>query len=157
MVFAQYAQVIVFFHVLSAVVWIGGMIAVRFVVHPALATIESPELKLGKTLEIIGRLFVLVIPFIVMILLTALIMLMAVDGHHGALRNYFLLKELIWSVMVLNFGYMFVRRRKAWQHYQAGQFSEARHLVRLFPNLLLPINIILGLLALWLGIALRGI
>jgi uncharacterized membrane protein len=157
MVFAQYAQVIVFFHVLSAVVWIGGMITIRLVVHPALATIESPELKLGKTLEITGRLFMLVIPFIVTILLTALIMLISIDGHHGALKDYFFLKEAIWVVMVLNFGYMFVRRRKAWQHYRAREFPEAKRLVRLFPNLLLPINIILGFLALWLGISLRGI
>lgn len=155
--FAQYAQLIVFFHVLSAVIWIGGMIAVRFVVHPALGTIESPEIKLGKTLEITGRLFNLVIPFIATILLTALIMLMAVDGHHGTLKNYFLLKETIWGVMVLNFSYMFIQRRKAWQQYQAGKLPEAKRLVRLFPNLLLPVNIILGLFSIWLGISLRGI
>ncbi len=155
--FAQYAQLIVFVHVLSAVIWIGGMIAIRLVVHPALATIESPEVKLGKTLEITGRLFVLVIPFIVLILLTALILVVALDGHHGAAQNSFVLKEVIWSIMVVNFSYMFVRRHKAWRHYQAGKLPEAKRLVRLFPNVLLPINIMLGLLALWLGISLRGL
>jgi len=157
MVFAQYTQVIVFFHVLSAVIWIGGMIAIRFVVHPALATIESPEIKLGKTLEITGRLFVLVIPFIMLILLTALILLIALDGHHGSSQNSFFLKEAIWSAMIVNFSYMFVRRRQAWQYYRAGKFLDAKRLMRLFPNVLLPINIMLGLLALWLGISLRGL
>ncbi len=67
----NYATIILFLHIFSAVVWVGGMIAVRVTVHPAMNTIEDPKVKLGKTLEITGRLFNLVIPFIATLLITS--------------------------------------------------------------------------------------
>jgi uncharacterized membrane protein len=62
-IFTEYSSIIVFLHVLSAVVWVGGMIAIRGAVHPSLQSIDDPKIKLGKTLQIVGRLFHLVIPF----------------------------------------------------------------------------------------------
>ena len=155
--FAHYAHLVIFLHVLSAVIWVGGMIAVRGVVHPALQGIESPEVRLGKTLEVTGRLFHLAIPFIVLILLTAIVMVVAVDGHRGELGGIFIFKEAIWTIMSLNFTYMYFLRRRAWRLFRAGNIPGAKDRVRLLPNLLLPINIVLGVIALWLGITLRGI
>ena len=34
--FAEYARIILFIHVLFAVTWIGGMVAIRFALHPSL-------------------------------------------------------------------------------------------------------------------------
>ncbi|NPA30085.1 MAG: hypothetical protein GXO33_07880, partial [Epsilonproteobacteria bacterium] len=72
--FADYAFFIVFFHVLGAIVWIGGMIGMRIAVHPGLQHIEDPRQRLARTLEIVRNLFALVAPFIVLILLTGLVM-----------------------------------------------------------------------------------
>ena len=155
--FAQYAHLVVFFHVFSAVVWIGGMVAIRGVVHPVLQRIESPELRLKKTLEVTGRLFHWVIPFILTLGLTAVMMVVAADAHKGDQRFLFVLKEGIWSVMTLNFAYMYLLRRRAWHLLLSGDLSGAKQRVRLLPNVLLPINILLGLAALWLGITLRGL
>jgi len=96
---------VVFLHVLSAFVWVGGMIAIRVAVHPVLQSIDDPKIKLGKTLEITGRLFHLVIPFILTLLVTGLMMAIATKGHHGSLKSLFLSKEIIWIVMTLNFTY----------------------------------------------------
>jgi len=155
--FAHYTHLVIFLHVLSAVIWVGGMVAVRGVVHPVLQRIESPEQRLGKTLEVTGRLFHWVMPFIVVLVLTAMVMVVAVEGHRGDFRFVFMLKEGIWSVMTLNFGYMYLLRRHAWHLFLAGDLSGAKYHVRLLPNILLPINIFLGLTALWLGITLRGV
>ena len=41
--FADNAFFVVFFHVLSAFVWVGGMIAIRGAVHPSLQHIDDPK------------------------------------------------------------------------------------------------------------------
>ena len=55
--FENYATIIIFLHILSAVIWVGGMIAIRFAVHPSLQSIDDSKIKLGLTLQIVGKLF----------------------------------------------------------------------------------------------------
>ena len=153
----MYNHTVVFLHVLSAFVWVGGMIAIRVAVHPVLQSIEEPKTKLGKTLEITGRLFHLVIPFIVTLLATGLMMAISSKGHYGDFKSLFLSKEIIWTLMTMNFAYMYLQRRAAWKLFGVGKLPEAKAKVRLIPNVLLPVNILLGILALWLGLTLRGL
>ncbi len=148
----QYSTIILFLHVFSGVIWVGGMIAIRVAVHPVMQSIEDPAIKLGKTLEIVGRLFHLVIPFIIFLILTALIFEIYWE-YSGILIR---IKEGIWSIMTLNFIYMYLRRYKAWKLFQAGKLKEAKELAKPLPNLLLPINIFLGVVAIFLGVVLRG-
>ncbi len=154
--FGDYAHIIIFLHVFGAFVWVGGMIAVRVAVHPSLQEIEDIPTKLGTTLKITGRLFNLVMPFIGIILITALIMAIALDGHHNSLKGIFISKEIIWSIMTLNYIYMYISRAKAYRAFLDGDFKRAKSLVKYIPNILLPVNIALGTIALWLGISLRG-
>ncbi len=154
--FQHYAHLIVFVHVLGAIVWIGGMIAIRVAVHPVMQSIEESTIRLGKSLEITGRLFALVAPFIVLILLTGLSMAVAMGGLYGADRTLFIAKELIWSVMTLNYLFMVARWRRGRRLFASGDAAGARASVGIIPVRLLPVNILLGLLALWMGITLRG-
>lgn len=153
----MYNHTVVFLHVLSAFVWVGGMIAIRVAVHPVLQSMEEPKIKLGKTLEITGRLFHLVIPFIATLLATGLMMAISSKGHYGDLKSLFLSKEIIWMLMTMNFTYMYLHRRAAWKLFEVGKLPEAKTKVRFIPNVLLPVNILLGVLALWLGLTLRGL
>ena len=153
----MYSHTVVFLHVLSAFVWVGGMIAIRVAVHPVLQSIEEPKIKLGKTLEITGRLFHLVIPFIIALLVTGLMMALSSQGHYGSLKLFVFSKEGLWTIMTLNFSYMYFQRHSAWKLFKSGKLSEAKAKVKLIPNLLLPVNIGLGIVALWLGVSLRGI
>ena len=153
----MYNHTVVFLHVLSAFVWVGGMIAIRVAVHPVLQSMEEPKIKLGKTLEITGRLFHLVIPFIATLLATGLMMAISSKGHYGDLKSLFLSKEIIWMLMTMNFTYMYLQRRAAWKLFEVGKLPEAKTKVRFIPNVLLPVNILLGVLALWLGLTLRGL
>lgn len=147
--------IIVFLHVISAIIWVGGMIAIRFAVHPIMQSIEDPAIKLGKTIEIIGRLFNLVMPFIILLLVTAVIMALKLKG--SSLYDTVYIKEGIWVVMVINFIFMYIRRNMASKLFMAKNLAAAKANISLFPNLLLPINIALGLVALYLGITLRGL
>jgi len=168
--FGTYAHEIVFLHVLSAFVWVGGMIAIRLAVHPNLQLIEDPKVRLGRTLAITGKFFNVVIPFILLLILTAVIMAVGlgfraaavdVDGNiisEVAMQTYNLvhLKEVIWMLMTMNFTWMYIKRRKAQKLFDADNLAGAKASVALIPKLLLPINILLGIIALWLGITLRG-
>ena len=168
--FGTYAHEIVFLHVLSAFVWVGGMIAVRFAVHPVMQSIDDPAVRLGKTLQITKNLFHIVMPFIAILIATAVLMavglgfrIAAVDENGNVINQmaygmYQIVhaKEVIWMVMTANFSWMYLKRRKAQKLFDAGDLPAAKAAVAIVPKYLLPVNIVLGVLALWLGVTLRG-
>ena len=168
--FGTYAHEIVFLHVLSAFVWVGGMIAVRFAVHPVMQSIDDPAIRLGKTLQITKNLFHIVMPFIAVLIATAVLMavglgfrIAAVDENGNVINQmaygmYQIVhaKEVIWMVMTANFTWMYLKRRKAQKLFDAGDLPAAKAAVAIVPKYLLPVNIALGVLALWLGVTLRG-
>jgi len=168
--FGSFAHEIIFLHVLSAFIWVGGMIAIRFAIHPSLQLIEDPSVRLGRTLAITGKFFHFVIPFIILIIITAIFMSVGLGFRASAVSatgeiisqsayaiyQIVHIKEVIWIVMVANFSYMYIKRAKAQKLYDSGELSSAKESVAIIPKLLLPINITLGILALWLGITLRG-
>ncbi len=171
--FSNYGHMLVFLHVLSAFIWVGGMIAIRAAVHPiisrggvaeeqmlksdVMSLMLTPPKRLGITMQIMGRLFNLVLPFIVILFATGLTMAIATGGHHGDLKSLFLTKEIIWTVMAVNFTYMYIKRAKAWKLFSKGNIAEVKAQLFWIPNVLLPLNIVLGLIALWLGVSLRGL
>ena len=171
--FNNYGHMLVFLHVLSAFIWVGGMIAIRVAVHPVISRggvgeeqmlksdvmslMLTPPKRLGITLQIMGRLFNLVLPFIVILFVTGLTMAIATGGHQGVLKSLFLSKEILWSIMAVNFTYMYMQRAKAWKLFSKGDVALAKAQLAWIPNVLLPLNIILGLIALWMGVSLRGL
>lgn len=149
--YANYTYTIIFLHVISAVIWVGGMIAIKFTVHPILQSIDDPKIKLGKTLQIVGNFFNLVIPFIFISLITAIIMLKGA-GLTGAMVHA---KEGIWTVMTLNFIYMYIKRAKGQKLFNNNNIEDAKANISNLPTILLPINIVLGLSAIFIGVTLR--
>ena len=59
--------------------------------------------------------------------------------------------------MAVNYTYMYIKRAKAWKLFSKGEVALAKAQMSFIPNLLLPINIVLGIVALWLGVSLRGL
>jgi len=151
-IFNNYSSIIIFLHVISAVIWVGGMIAVKVAVHPAMHTIEDKTIKVGKNLMIVGRLFNLVMPFILILLATAIIMIVALDLKGVIVYS----KEAIWTIMALNYTFMYFKRAKAQKLFEQGNIKESVATVANIPNILLPVNIFLGVVAIFLGVILRG-
>ena len=170
--FANYGAFIVFIHVLSAIIWVGGMIAIRLTTHPVISaggvtaeqmlqsdvmvSMLEPKQRLGITLQVMGKLFNLVMLFIILSFATGLIMAVAMGGHHGADKTLFLSKEIIWTIMAVNFTYMYIKRAKAWKLFSKGEIALAKAQLAWMPSVLLPLNIVLGIVALWMGVSLRG-
>ncbi len=154
--FAEYAMYIIFIHVISAIIWVGGMIAIRLAVHPVLHDIKDPRDRLETTLKTVGNLFHLVIPFIILLIITAVFLAVGLGFKETSLYWLVHLKEVIWTIMTLNFIYMYIKRRAAANLFAQGNLTEARQAVSRLPNLLLPINIFLGVCAVFSGVVLRG-
>ena len=154
--FNSYSSIIVFLHVISAVIWVGGMIAIRFAVHYSMQNIEDPKVKLGRTLENLKRFFNIVIPTIITLLITAIIMIIALGFKGTALYNIVIVKEIIWTIMLIIFITIYMKRNKAQKAFDNGDFANTKKQLIPIATYFIPINIVLGLVAIFLGITLRG-
>ena len=168
--FADYRTQIVFLHVVSAVVWVGGMIAMKFAAHPAFMSIESPLHRLERISQALKRLFIIVSPFVIILIITAVIMSVGlgfraaavdangnvIDAYAMHIYNFVHTKEVIWMVMSGNLALMILLRNKAQKLLDKGDSAGAKKSLGLIGNYMVPINIILGLVAIYLGVTLRN-
>ena len=169
-IFTDYRNIIVFLHVISAVVWVGGMIAMRFAAHYSFGMLENTHIKIERSAHALKRLFAIVAPFVVILIITAVIMAVgygfrtaAVDASGNVLNAYAMhvynlvhVKEAIWLVMSVNFIAMVVRRNKAQTLIKNGDLRGAGAILKLIGTYMVPLNIILGICAIYLGVTLRN-
>ena len=168
--FADYRTPIIFLHVVSAVVWVGGMIAMKFAAHPSFIQIELPLHRLERIAQALRRLFIIVSPFVVILIITAVIMAVglgfraaAVDANGNVIDTYAMhiynivhVKESIWMIMSANLGVMIWRRNKAQKLLVKGDMAGAKKALEMIGKYLVPLNIILGIIAIYLGVTLRN-
>ena len=154
-IFSSNMLLVIILHVLSAIVWIGGMVAIRFAVHPAMQHISEPNIKLARILEILKNFFNIVGVFIVLLLITALIMSLAVDYQSSGLGLFIHIKEGIWTLMTIIFIYITKKRDNAQNAFLKSDFALAKRELEPIAKYFIPINIILGIFALALGVTLR--
>ena len=132
------------------------MIAIRFAVHYSMQNIEDPKIKLGRTLENLKRFFNMVIPAILTLLVTAIIMIIALGFKGTELYSIVIAKEIIWTIMTVIFITIYIKRNKAQKAFDNGDFANAKNNLLPIATYFIPANIILGLIAIFLGITLRG-
>lgn len=149
--FAQYKTVIIFLHVISAVVWVGGMIALRYAAHPSFLEIESPIKRLERVADALKRLFFIVAPFVVILLITAILMIKGYALSQSEFKMFAYVKEALWSVMFINFSVMILRRNTAEKALKNGDFVLAKNQLQMIGKFMVPLNIILGVIAIFLG------
>lgn len=156
--FTNNANIIVFLHVAAAIVWIGGMIMLRVVVHPVLQHIEDHKVRIARTLEIQKNFFSLVVLMIIILLITAVLLIVGLGFKDGDPSLYVVvqIKEGIWFIMSAIFAVVYIRRNRAERAFLSGDLVECKRQLTPLPNILLPIQIALGFSALYLGIFLRG-
>ena len=121
--FNNFSTLIIFLHVISAIVWIGGMIVIRFAVHYSMQNIEEPKIRLGRTLENLKKFFSMVIPSIITLLITAIILILALDFKDTELYKFVIAKEIIWFIMTLIFVVIYIKRDKAQKAFDNGDFE----------------------------------
>lgn len=152
--FTKHITIIIFLHVLSGVVWVGGMIAMRYAAHPSFMKNPSARDRLTHISIALQRLFIIVIPFVITLLITAILMIKGYALHNGEFSFFAHIKEAIWSVMFLNLMFMISRRSKASNELELGNTYKAKLLLEPIGKFMVPLNIILGIIAIFLGTSL---
>ena len=150
-IFLDNKTLIVFLHVISAVVWVGGMISMRFAAHASFLEIESPEKRLERIAHALKRLFTIVFPFVIILIVTAVFMLIGYDIKNTAFSGIAHAKEAIWIVMFISLILMIIRRNKGVKLLALGDTLGAKKQLELIGNFMVPLNIILGIIAIFLG------
>ena len=168
--FSQYKVQIIFLHIISAVIWVGGMIAMRFAAQQSFQMIDDVHVKVQRSAYALKRLFAIVFPFVVILIITAVIMsvglgfrVAAVDNDGNIINKYAMslyniihVKETIWTVMTLNLIAMILIRNKAQKLINIKDFKNAGAKLKVIGQYMVPINIILGIIAIYLGAYLRN-
>lgn len=149
--FAEYKVFILFIHVISGVVWVGGMIAMRYAAHPSFMLIESPIKRLEHISKALKKLFLIVLPFVVLLFITAFIMIKAYSLSSSEYAAFAHVKEAIWSVMFVNLIVMIKRRNRADKALEDGDMVLAKSQLGFIGKYQVPANIFLGVIAIFLG------
>lgn len=132
-----------FLHIISVVVWVGGMFFAWMALRPVAASVLEPPQRLTLWAGVFDKFFPWVWISVVLILLTGLHMLMLLGG--AAAPGYALTMLVLGVVMMLIFGHVFfspyqkLKRAVAEQNWQAG--GAALGLIRK----LIGINLTIGL------------
>lgn len=166
--FTHHRTLIVFLHILSAVIWVGGMIAIRFATHQSLALISDPKLRLERAAHTLKRLFTMVTPFVIILIVTAVLMAVGLGFRDAAMStvgnvdyaksiyNTIHIKEAIWLIMSINLAAMMWRRAKAEKALKEENLEEAKTMLALIAKTMVPVNIALGVTAIFIGVVLRN-
>lgn len=150
-IFLEYKTFIVFLHVISAVVWVGGMIAMRYAAHYSFLEIESPQKRLERIAHALKRLFAIVLPFVIILIVTAVFMIKGYGLGQSDLSPLSHAKEGIWTIMFINLMVMIFRRNRGERFLNEGNMVGAKNQLELIGKVMVPLNIVLGITAIFLG------
>ena len=133
-----------FLHVLSIVVWVGGMFFAYMALRPVASSVLEPPQRLTLWAGVFGKFFPWVWASVVLILLSGLHMLMKLGG--ASAPHYALTMLTLGVVMMLIFAHVFfapfkkLKRAVSEQNWKAGGAALAQI------RMLIGINLSLGLL-----------
>ncbi len=154
--YESYAFIILPLHLISSIVWIGGMVMFIVAVYPSIKQIPNEKMMIRTSLRTLKRYFNFLFPFIILLALTGAVMELGQDYGHkdptlGAIVGT---KEAIWVLMFLNFLLAYYKVGEAKKRCLASDSEQAKDNVRLIAHYLFTINIFLGLTALYFGLIL---
>jgi flagellar biosynthesis protein FlhB len=107
--------------------------------------------RLERISHALKRLFYIVLPFVIILLVTAIFMIKAYGLSHTDFKALTYAKEGIWTIMFLNLLAMMFRRNKADKLLSEGDFVGAKNQLELIGKFMVPLNIILGVSAIAIG------
>ena len=137
-------------HVLSAVVWVGGMFFALIVLRPATAALE-PGARLGLWLRVFERFFAWVFAAIVLLLASGYAMIFGVYAGFRGIGLHVHIMQALGIVMMLLFFHLYFA---PWRRFRAAlarqdQAAAAGQLAQI--RMIVTINLFLGLVTVAVG------
>ena len=128
----------------------------KYAAHPSFMQIESPAHRLERIAHSLQRLFTIVVPFVLILFVTAVIMMKGYSLSESEFSTFSYAKEGIWSFMSVNLFLMIQRRNRAVRLLNEGNMLGAKFSLELIGKYMVPVNIILGIVAIFLGTTLSS-
>ena len=137
-------------HILSAVIWVGGMFFALVVLRPATGPLD-PSVRLGLWLRVLDRFFAWVFVAIGVLLLSGFAMIFSLFGGFVGVRLYVNLMMLLGIVMMMLFLHLYFA---PWKRFRAAMATgdnaaAAAQLSQI--RIIVTINLNLGLITVAIG------
>jgi uncharacterized membrane protein len=145
-------------HLITSIIWIGGMIMFVFAVYPSLRQIPNEKMMIRTSFRVLKRYFSILFPTTILLALSGAIIELSKDYQNidPTLSAIAGAKEAIWVLMFLNLIFAYYKMGDTKKRCLADEPELASDNLRLISHYLFTINIFLGLVALYFGLILGG-
>ena len=156
--FGDFGRIIVFLHIIGAAFLIGSMFMIRFIIKPTLMDIDDEAVRYSRCIKILDRYFYYLFGIMILIISASFTMSIGLGFEHANPTLYSLIhvKEALWLFIAFNFIYMYTKLMNAKKLYKRREFFEVHENLGLIVNCLIPLNFILTLIAVYIGVIIRG-
>ena len=156
--FGDFGRIIVFLHVIGASFLIGSMFMIRFIIKPTLMAIDDEAVRYSRCIRILERYFYYLLGIMILIISASFTMSVGLGFEYADPTTYSLInvKEALWLFIAFNFVYMYTRLRNSRRLFKRREFFEVHENLGLIVNCLIPLNLILTLIAAYIGVIIRG-
>ncbi|HEY6456655.1 MAG TPA: CopD family protein [Steroidobacteraceae bacterium] len=138
------------FHVLAAVIWVGGMFFAHMMLRPGAGPLDTPT-RLALWGRVLGRFFSWVWLSIVALLVSGVAMVMIGFGGFASLAHYINVMMAVGIVMMMMFAHVFFAPWKRFRRaVAAANWAEAERNIRQI-RILVMVNLVLGLVTVVVG------
>jgi uncharacterized membrane protein len=157
-IFENYGTAIISMHLISAILFIGSLFAIRFLFCKPIESISDDEERYSIYLKLLQKFFILSFVLIAIIFVVAVLMEIGMKFEYGNPTGQAMVraKELIWLFIIINLAYMYIKYRIAKKAFKNNLMIEAGENIILIVNYLIPYVLVFGLLAILLGTIVRG-
>jgi len=146
-------------HIASAIVWVGASFIFSVGVFPSLAQIPNERMIVRTTIRIMFR-YLNVTFFASFSLLASAMYLFFINKHYylanPVLSTILSTKLLIWAYLSASYYYAKIKTKKAKSTCFHGDSVKAVDMLKVVANYVFVLNFLLGLVAIYFGIMLRG-
>ena len=156
--FGDFGRIIIFLHIVGAAFLVGSLFMIRFVIKPTLMSIENEAIRYGQCIRMLDRYFYYLFVVMILIILVSTTMSVGLGFEYAnpTLYSIIHMKEAFWIFMAFNFLYMYFKLRSAKKFYKRRDFFEVHENLGLIVNWFIPLNLIMTLIASYVGIIIRG-
>jgi uncharacterized membrane protein len=138
------------FHILAAVIWVGGMFFAHLVLRPSAGPLDSPT-RLALWARVLGRFFIWVWLSIAALLVSGFAMVMIGFGGFASLAHYINVMMAVGIIMMLLFTHVYFA---PWRRFRravgAANWTEAERNIKQI-RILVMVNLLLGLVTVVVG------
>jgi len=155
----EHARYFVFFHVLSAIIWIGGAIVLKFAITSSLNLIEDSKVRFARVLEIYAKYFALTLIFALILVATGAMVTVGFGLAKATppINMIVHIKETMWLILGVLLFMGFKKRKNSQMAFLSGDMEKCKKDIDFIEKVVLNGTIALGLIAIYFGTVLRGL